>query len=491
MGKKIIINENKLRAIVRNILIEQVVDLETAIKEMGFVKTKPGNYKHNKDSKLTISIVGDNVIVKKGNKELGKVTKNDIEDLEGIVKSSFPLVSEQVVKGVGSDPYDYKKENGVYYAKKKSSQSWIKATGNAEKAIASKIFKDSVKRPTTQTATDSTKKNVVPTNVLVSDPYDYKKENGVYYAKKKGSQSWIKATGKAEKAIASKIFKDSVKRPTTQTATDSTKKNVVPKKGPTNVLVSDTLVNKKIVFDPSNETTPFKCSEEGCAEWVSNQLSNLGVQRQGNAWHSHNINQKSLEKSPFLKLSPNIQNQMAVLFSTINANPKEKSQESNAKRLVNTLIPQQQSFKNLLSVNDIVGLYYDDSTNFTKAFFEGATGMSDMGNGSKITDGPYFRRADNGKPWSSKDLGQKIKFVPGNSLKNGSGFGLNTHLGYVGAKVDGEPIIFHNVHGQVYATPLSKMGDTKVLWVKSGPGEVIKPKETAPSYWESFTSLFS
>lgn len=425
MGKKIIINENKLRAIVRNILIEQVVDLETAIKEMGFVKTKPGNYKHNKDSKLTISIVGDNVIVKKGNKELGKVTKNDIEDLEGIVKSSFPLVSEQVVKGVGSDPYDYKKENGVYYAKKKSSQSWIKATGNAEKAIASKIFKDSVKRPTTQTATDSTKKNVVP------------------------------------------------------------------KKGPTNVLVSDTLVNKKIVFDPSNETTPFKCSEEGCAEWVSNQLSNLGVQRQGNAWHSHNINQKSLEKSPFLKLSPNIQNQMAVLFSTINANPKEKSQESNAKRLVNTLIPQQQSFKNLLSVNDIVGLYYDDSTNFTKAFFEGATGMSDMGNGSKITDGPYFRRADNGKPWSSKDLGQKIKFVPGNSLKNGSGFGLNTHLGYVGAKVDGEPIIFHNVHGQVYATPLSKMGDTKVLWVKSGPGEVIKPKETAPSYWESFTSLFS
>jgi hypothetical protein len=425
MGKKIIINESKLRAIVRNILIEQVVDLETAIKEMGFVKTTPGNYKHNKDSKLTISIVGDNVIVKKGNKELGKVTKNDIEDLEGIVKSSFPLVSEQVVKGVGSDPYDYKKENGVYYAKKKSSQSWIKATGNAEKAIASKIFKDSVKRPTTQTATDSTKKNVVP------------------------------------------------------------------KKGPTNVLVSDTLVNKKIVFDPSNETTPFTCSEEGCAEWVSNQLSDLGVQRQGNAWHSHNINQKGLEKSSFLKLSPDIQNQMAVLFSTINANPKEKSQESNAKRLVNTLIPQQQSFKNLLSVNDIVGLYYDDSTNFTKAFFEGATGMSDMGNGSKITDGPYFRRADNGKPWSSKDLGQKIKFVPGNSLKNGSGFGLNTHLGYVGAKVDGEPIIFHNVHGQVYATPLSKMGDTKVLWVKSGPGEVIKPKETAPSYWESFTSLFS
>lgn len=426
MGKKIIINESKLRAIVRNILIEQVVDLETALKQMGFVKTTPGNYKHNKDGKLTISIIGNNVIVKKDGKELGKVTKSDIEDLEGIVKSSFPLVSEQVVKGVGSDPYDYKRENGMYYAKKKSSQSWIKAKGDAEKAIATKIFKDSLKRPTTQAPTDSTKKNVVP------------------------------------------------------------------KKGPTNVLVSDTLVNKNIVFDPTVETKPLTCDKKmGCAEWVSNQLEDLGVQRQGNAWHSHNINQKSLEKSPFLKLSPDVQNQMAVLFSTINANPKEKTQENNAKRLVNTLIPQQQSFRNLLSVNDIVGLYWDGSDNFTKAFFEGATGMSDMGNGSKVTDGPYFRRADNGKPWSTEDLGKKIKFVPGNSLKNGSGFGFNTHLGYVGAKVNGEPIIFHNVHGDILATPLSKMGKTKVLWVKSGPGEVVNPKETSPSYWESLVNFFS
>jgi hypothetical protein len=153
MGKKIIINESKLRAIVRNILIEQVVDLETAIKEMGFVKTTPGNYKHNKDSKLTISIVGDNVIVKKGNKELGKVTKNDIEDLEGIVKSSFPLVSEQVVKGSGNDPYEYKKEGNVYYARKKGSSSWVKTSGEASKAIASKIFKQTTTKVQSKSST--------------------------------------------------------------------------------------------------------------------------------------------------------------------------------------------------------------------------------------------------------------------------------------------------------------------------------------------------
>lgn len=260
---------------------------------------------------------------------------------------------------------------------------------------------------------------------------------------------------------------------------------------PKNVLVSDSLVKQNILFDPTRETKPFKCNKKmGCAEWVSNQLEDLGVPRQGNAWHSHNVNQSSIEKTSFFNLNPSIQNEMAQLFSLINSNPKEKTQEGLAKSIVKKLIPNQKSFKSILNVNDIVGLYYDDSDNFTKAFFEGATGMSDMGSGFKATDGPYFRRADNNQPWSVEDLGKKLKFVPGSSLKSGSGFGLNTHLGYVGAKVDGEPIIFHNVHGQILATPLSKMGKTKVLWVKSGPGEVIKPQESRPNYWNSFAMIY-
>ena len=256
------------------------------------------------------------------------------------------------------------------------------------------------------------------------------------------------------------------------------------------VLVSDTLVNKKIVFDPKNETKPFKCTEDGCAEWVSNQLDDLGLQRQGNAWHSHNIGQKNMEFSPFKNLSPNTQKQMSILFSKINASPDEKSQEGEAKNLVMSLIPDQQGLKKTLNVNDVVGLFWDGSTNFTKAFFEGATGYDKMGYGSKVTNGPYFM-TKSGQPWNPSDLKKKIEFIPGNSLKNGSGFGINTHLGYVGAVANGEPIIFHNVHGDVYATPLSKMGDTKVIWVKTGPtGGVVNPKETSPSWWESFTSLF-
>ena len=256
-----------------------------------------------------------------------------------------------------------------------------------------------------------------------------------------------------------------------------------------NVLVSDSLVNKHIIFDPNTETKPFKCDEKGCAQWVSNQLVDLGVQRQGNAWHAHNIGQKSRKFTPFTNLKPTIQNEMAKLFSTINANPVEKSLENSVKSLETKLIPDQSLLKNYLKVNDIVGLFFYGSDNFTKAFFEGATGMSDMGKGAKVTDGPYFVKKD-GTPWTPQDLGKKIQFLPGKSLKNGSGFGMNTHLGYVGAKVNGEPIIFHNVHGQVFATPLSKMDNTKIFWVKSGPGEAVKPETQNLGYWESIKNFF-
>ena len=295
---------------------------------------------------------------------------------------------------------------------------------------------------------------------------------------------WGKLTDKAW------IDWKSGKNPSPITKTQGFDKNPKNNISKYNVLVSDTLVNKKIVFDPKRETKPFKCTENGCAEWVSNQLDDLGLQRQGNAWHSHNIGQKNMEFTPFKNLSLNTQKQMAILFSKINTKPDEKSQENYAKNLVMSLIPNQQSLKKTLNVNDVVGLFWNDSTNFTKAFFEGATGYSDMGYGNKETDGPYFM-TKNGQPWNPSDLKQKIEFIPGNSLKNGSGFGINTHLGYVGAIVNGEPIIFHNVHGDVHATPLSKMGDTKVIWVKTGPtGGVVNPKETSPSWWESFLNFF-
>jgi hypothetical protein len=152
MGKNIIINETELRAIVKNIIKEQKVDLVTAIKEMGFTPVSQNNYKHKTQKDLTLKIEGDNIVVKKGSDEIGRVKTSEIIDLEGIIKSSFPL-QEQVIKGSGNDPYEYKKEGNVYYARKKGSSSWVKTSGEASKAIASKIFKQTTTKVQSKSST--------------------------------------------------------------------------------------------------------------------------------------------------------------------------------------------------------------------------------------------------------------------------------------------------------------------------------------------------
>jgi len=262
----------------------------------------------------------------------------------------------------------------------------------------------------------------------------------------------------------------------------------------TSLLVSDSLLNKNIKFDLTVETTPFTCTEEGCAEWVSNSLKPLGVIRQGHAWHSMLVQDNMLEFSALIKLSSDVQSKMAALFTKLNKAPREASQESAAKEILASLIPDQNKLKSTLNVNDIVGLYYARSSNFTKAFFEGGTGYYDMGSGKKATSGPFFIRKDTKEAWSQADLNQDIEFIPGKTLQAGGGFGTNTHLGFVGAIVDGEPLIFHNIHQNVHSTPLSKMKDIKIMWVKATDGSFTettiekylkKVKDTDGSFTET------
>jgi len=66
-------------------------------------------------------------------------------DLLSIVKK---VLTEQVIQGKGSDPYEYKKEGGKYYTRKKGSTSWILTKDTAASAIATKIFKDTLPQTT-------------------------------------------------------------------------------------------------------------------------------------------------------------------------------------------------------------------------------------------------------------------------------------------------------------------------------------------------------
>jgi peptidoglycan hydrolase-like protein with peptidoglycan-binding domain len=262
-------------------------------------------------------------------------------------------------------------------------------------------------------------------------------------------------------------------------------------KEPKNIIISDSLKTRNIVFNPFKETTPFTVREEGCAKFVSDSLQGLGIPRQGHAWFARSMNEGNLEFNAFKNINPSALQEMSKIFSLINKNPEEGSAEGQVKSLIQRLIPNQGMLKSKLGVNDIVGLYYDGSHNFTKAFFESATGFTDMGTGTKVT-GTYFRRADNNSQWTPGDLTKNLSFVPGNTLKSGGGFTFNTHLGYVGAIVDGEPIIFHSIDKSVKSTPFSKMKSIKILWIKSGTEDNTGKKIAySTTTWDKMKKGFS
>ena len=49
-------------------------------------------------------------------------------------------IFEQVVQGKYGDPYEYKKQGNIYFARKKGSNKWIQTSGKVSQAIQNKIF---------------------------------------------------------------------------------------------------------------------------------------------------------------------------------------------------------------------------------------------------------------------------------------------------------------------------------------------------------------
>ena len=242
-----------------------------------------------------------------------------------------------------------------------------------------------------------------------------------------------------------------------------------------NVIFSDSLEGVKIpTFDPDEESKVYKCNMDGCAAYVKDVLGPY----QGNAWHAHRMGNNIY--STFENAGTGNNEEMETLFNKINKNPKKDEGVSTAKNIAKSLVPNQQKFSDL-ELDDVVGLFYNPSEMHSTAFFEGMTGYDSekggpLAGGSPAGDGPFMLRAKDNEKWTPDMLGQNIKFKAGNTLSGGKSPGLNTHLGFVGATVDGEPIIFHNIHQQVYATPLSKMSKdgTAIMWAKRGDGTTKK-----------------
>jgi hypothetical protein len=239
-----------------------------------------------------------------------------------------------------------------------------------------------------------------------------------------------------------------------------------------------------------------KCTQSACAQWVSDIFGpNIRI---GNAWHAHNAYKASMIYTSFKNISKDNQRKMAKLFTILNkaAAKTDKSkfdkgsyERKAAKVYIQgmNLIPDQSQFDNL-NLGDIVGIYLPESTYNAKCFFEGATGYNNLGKDGKALGGnhKYFVTKKGRKPWKPSMLGEDIEFVPGPQLINGDCFGMNSHVGVVGAKHDGVPIIYHNMSnkrdawfsnlpGNVYATGLdaiksgSSRKKTKIVWAAKNP----------------------
>lgn len=203
---------------------------------------------------------------------------------------------------------------------------------------------------------------------------------------------------------------------------------------------------KKFNFEKlsTKDSTPVcKAGQENCAQFV-NDFSDK-IKWVGNAWIAHDNNSLG-EKvwSSYNSLKPDVIKKVTDLYKKIDS--KGGGEENgryigDVKELQGLLVPKTTPVK--LELDDVVGIYYPPSKHHEEAFYQAGEG--------------YF----------TKDKSGQIQ--PKSNLASGKGFGMNTHVGIVGAVKDGVPLIFHNILGQVYSDPADKLKDNgRIAWVRRG-----------------------
>lgn len=219
-------------------------------------------------------------------------------------------------------------------------------------------------------------------------------------------------------------------------------------------LKSDTVLSKNISLKfkeiipinkiSSQDSVPLMAAgQQECAKFVHDFSTKL--KSVGNAWTARDTTEVgNLIWDSFSNLSTDVINKIVNLWNKIN-NAKggvENGQFNNeVKKLENTIVPKVPNVK--LQLDDVVGIFYPPSSHHEEAFMA----SSKYGKG-------YFVDFDGKK-------------VPGKTLSGGKSFAWNTHVGIVAAIKNGVPIIFHNIHGQVYSDPYNNLhGNSRICWVK-------------------------
>lgn len=202
---------------------------------------------------------------------------------------------------------------------------------------------------------------------------------------------------------------------------------------------------------------------KACSRWAAQFVGHLG-----NAWHSHNYGDP-VKYSAYSNISA-YKAGVEKLLTTMNldASLKAAGSQQKAETWNNTahaigvaLVPSPATVAAQMQYGDIVGLYHPGSSHYAEALFDAALSWSlelatdlteDIEPGATLRDG---------SAWSSDSFGSKKDFTVVRP------FGMNTHIGFVGAMYKGQPVVFHNVGGTIFASIASKMNTDKPVWVKS------------------------
>lgn len=350
--------------------------------------------------------------------------KERILSLHENVNKKKPI-SEQIVTNYDSK-YDYKKDNDDYFFKLKSSETWKKASGKALDAIKTKVYnnKGLGQKTNTESLPDTPFKNSKEGNEFrqwVNNTYP-KYANSINLDREGNyNNNYIK---KAWSKYGDEYSK--VKKP----KTTKSKINIMPGINP---IFANQINWKKL---STNDSTKNICKSDTtqCAEFVNDwddRISSVG-----NAWIAYRNDSVMGPTiySAFKNLNNDIKNQVIKLWQTINKKGGGKENgtySSQVRNIVDKLVPKTGS-NPPLKPGDYVGIFYPPSSHHEEAFYEG------------------------GEAWF-------VNGEPGNTIKRGDGWGMNTHIGIVAATKDGIPLVFHNIGGNVISDPANKL---RIAWVK-------------------------
>lgn len=387
---------------------------------------------------------------------LGEEEKERILTLhESATKRHY--LSEQV-NTTHDRTYDYKKEGDKYFYRKKGEKTFKKVAtgGKAEEQIKIKVFKE--KSSTTKVNT-ATPKSTTPKSKH-DLPFKSKEEGDKFrgwmnrYFPKTSKNLQLDKTGSFKNSYIRRAWnhngKGGIKGDiyTKQVLSKGGGKSSSKPNNKGNIFVSDTIspvFRNKIDFNNLSVggTTNKICKpgSDHCAQFVNDFTDKFDVV--GNAWTAYGLDSKlgSTIASKFKGLDKSEQDKVIRLWLKIHKNGGGKDNgkyKDEAKKLIGSLVGS--GLKTNLKIDDVVGIYHEPSSHHEEAFYEG------------------------GQRWFKDVNGKK---VPGTTIKNGSGWGMNTHVGIVGVEKNGVPLIFHNVNGNVKSDPADNLN---IAWVKRKGG---------------------